>query len=109
MNGDKVYAIFLVSMILGLAILVVLVVCFCLRELFRKGKPTPEEIAKELNKPGLYRRIETLEELQSYKGIRGDMVFVTREEKLFYYDGERWLKVDKNNYGDKWKETGESI
>jgi hypothetical protein len=109
MNGDKIYAAFLVVMILGLAFLVLVVIGFCIREIFKKNKPTPEEITKELSKPGLYKKIETLEELQSYKGIRGDMIFVTREEKLFYYDGERWVKVDKSGYGDKRKETGESL
>jgi hypothetical protein len=29
------------------------------------------------------------------------MVFVTREEKLFYYDGERWTKVEHKNNGNR--------
>jgi len=99
--GDKVYAIFLSAMIIGLFFLVIVIIGFCIKEIFRRNKPTPEEIAKELDKPGLYKRIETLEELQSYKGVRGDMVFVTREEKLFYYDGERWTKVEHKNNGNR--------
>jgi hypothetical protein len=99
---DKVYAIFLVAMILGLSFLVILVIAFCIREIFRrKHIPKPPEFQRVVSPRDIIRKVKTYDELKHILATRGDLAYVTDENSTYFYGGESWIKVEQRYYGDR--------
>jgi len=108
--SDKVYAVFLVSMIIGLSFLVLIVIGFCLREIFRrKHVPKPPEFIRVISPKETTRKVRTEEELKHIIATRGDLAYVSGNGYTYFYSGESWVKVTQKYYDDKRKETGDNI
>jgi hypothetical protein len=107
---DKVYSVFLLAMILGLSFLVLLVIGFCIREIFRKKHvPKPPEFIRVISPKPFIRRVATKDELRHTFAIRGDMAYVNDENCTYFYGGESWLKVEQKYHGNERKETGDNV